>query len=132
ATVARHRTAAGAPTRSVRRVAIDPHAARRARRVVAALDSGHTVVLLFWNGRSADDRAARRAVAAAHRAGGRVRVVVERLSRLGAYAPITNGARVAQSPTTLVIDRQRRVQTISGYTVTSEIDQAVADARARG
>lgn len=110
---------------------VDAGATRRAARVLGALDKGRTVVLLFWNGRSPDDRATRRAVARVDRLGGKVRVVVERLSRLGAYAPITNGVRVVQSPTTLVIDRERRAQAIAGYTVTSELDQAVADARGR-
>jgi hypothetical protein len=114
------------------RGASDSHAARRAQRVLKALADHKTVVLLFWNGRSADDRAARRAVAHVDRKGGAVVVAVERLSELGAYAPITNGVRIAQSPTTLVIDSHRRAQAIAGYTVTSELDQAVADARGRG
>ncbi len=126
------RTPATDSTAKPAKADVDPASARRAARVLAALDQGRTVVLLFWDGRSPDDRAARRAAARVDRLGGKVQVVVERLSRLGAYAPITNGVRIAQSPTTLVIDRERRAQAIAGYTVTSELDQAVADARGRG
>jgi len=111
---------------------VDPAAARRqgegSRRVLAQLDRGRAVVLLFWNGRSSDDRAVRRAVAGVGRRDGDVRVYVERLGALADYAAVTNGVRVEQTPTTLVIGPDRAVQAISGYTVTSEIDQAVSDA----
>ena len=110
----------------------DPVAARRAQRVLDALSAGKTVVLLFWNGRSADDRAVRRAVSGVDRKSGRVVVAVERLSRLSAYAPITNGVRVTQTPTVLIVGPNGQTQAIAGYTVPSELNQAVADARGRG
>jgi len=111
---------------------VDPAAAGRqgegSRRVLAQLDRGRAVVLLFWNGRSSDDRAVRRAVAGVDRRDGEVRVYAERLGALADYAAVTNGVRLEQTPTTLVIAPDRAVQAIAGYTVTSEIDQAVIDA----
>src|SRR5215207_6845506 len=44
----------------------------RSRPIVRALGDGKVVVLLFWNKAGADDRAARRAVAAADRHDGKV------------------------------------------------------------
>ncbi len=122
--------AGAAPASIATGVSVDPTAAEGegSRRVLAQLERDRAVVLLFWNGRSSDDRAVRRAVAGVDRRGGDVRVYVERLGALADYAAVTNGVRVEQTPTTLVIGPDRAVEAISGYTLTSEIDQAVSDA----
>ncbi|HEV2770424.1 MAG TPA: hypothetical protein VGV40_09605, partial [Solirubrobacteraceae bacterium] len=121
-----------APVTAATGAPADPAAAQRqgegSRRVLAQLDRDRAVVLLFWNARSSDDRAVRRAVARVDRRDGDVRVYVERLGALADYAAVTNGVRVEQTPTTLVIGPERAVQAIPGYTVTSELDQAVSDA----
>lgn len=98
--------------------------------VLEQLKRGRAVVLLFWNGRSSDDRAVRRAVAGVDRRDGDVRVIVERLDELGSYAAVTNDVRVESTPTTLVIGPDGAVRSVPGYTVTRELDQAVRDALA--
>jgi len=98
--------------------------------VLKQLERGRAVVLLFWNGRSSDDRAVRRAVSRVDRRDGDVRVIVERLEELGSYAALTNDVRVESTPTTLVIAPDGAVQAVPGYTVTRELDQAVRDALA--
>jgi hypothetical protein len=98
--------------------------------VLEQLERGRAVVLLFWNGRSSDDRAVRRAVSRVDRRDGDVRVIVERLEELGSYAAVTNDVRVESTPTTLVIAPGGAVQAVTGYTVTRELDQAVRDALA--
>lgn len=121
-----------APVTAATGAPVDPAAAQGqgedSRRVLAQLDRDRAVVLLFWNARSSDDRAVRRAVARVDRRDGDVRVYVERLGALADYAAVTNGVRVQQTPTTLVIGPDRAVQAIAGYTVTSELDEAVSDA----
>jgi hypothetical protein len=96
--------------------------------VLAALDDHRVAVLLFWDGRTADDRAVRSAVAHVDRHHGRVRVFVARLGAVADFAAIVSSAGVTASPTVLVIDAERQVRKISGLTVASEIDQAVQDA----
>jgi hypothetical protein len=94
-------------------------------RVLGDLDKKRTVVLLFWDGKTSVDREVRRAVAATDRHEGRVKVHVQRISKLGAFEPITRGVPVVSSPTVLVIGRDRKARTVAGLTVTSEIDELV-------
>lgn len=98
--------------------------------VVRDIRRGKVVVLLFWNARGADDVATRDAVRGLRRHGGRVAVHVVPISRVGEYESITPGVTVSQSPTTLVIDRQRRSRAIVGLTERGELSQAVSDALA--
>jgi hypothetical protein len=53
------------------------------KRVLGDLDKKRTVVLLFWDGKTSVDREVRRAVAATDRHEGRVKVHVQRISKLG-------------------------------------------------
>jgi cytoskeletal protein RodZ len=96
-----------------------------ARAVLADLDAGRTVVLLVWDGKSADDRSVRRAVTRVDRHGGKVRTHVATLSKLSSYEAITKGVPITESPTVLVIDTERQARVISGLTVKAEIDDAV-------
>lgn len=100
------------------------------RRVLRAMDEDKVVVLLFHTARGADDRAVRRAVGGLDRKGGRVFVHVAPVERVGAYESITRGVTVAQSPTTLVIDRDGKARAIVGLTEPRELAQAVGDALA--
>lgn len=125
-------TTPGAPTGAPG--SVDPSLAARmgegSVEVLEQIERGRAVVLLFWNGRSSDDRAVRRAVSGVDRRDGDVRVIVERLEKLGSYAAVTNDVRVESTPTTLVIGPDGAVQSVPGYTVTRELDQAVRDALA--
>lgn len=96
-----------------------------AEAVLADLTAGRTVVLLVWDGKSADDRSVRRAVSRIDRHGGKVRTHVARVSKLSSYEAITKGVPITESPTVLVIDTKRQARVISGLTVKAEIDDAV-------
>ena len=98
--------------------------------VVRDIRAGKVVVMLFWNPKGADDVATRGAVRELSRHGGKVAVHVVPISRVGQYESITRGVTVNQSPTTLVIDKQRRSRAIVGLTESGELSQAVNDALA--
>ncbi len=103
----------------------EPKQSRALKRVLGDLDAKRTVVLLFWDGKTAVDREVRRAVAGADRHDGRVKVHVQRLSKLGAFEPITRGVPVVSSPTVLVIGRDRKARSVAGLTTRNEVDELV-------
>lgn len=98
------------------------------RRVLSAMGANKVVVLLFQNSKGADDRAVRRIVRGLDRHNGRVVVDVAPVSRVGAYESVTRGITVTQSPTTVIIDRDRRARLIVGLSDKREMSQAVGDA----
>ncbi len=99
--------------------------------ILAELERGHTPVILFTNADAADDRAVRRALRRIDTRGGKVDVHVVSIKRVGEYEAITSGVQVTQSPTLLVIGRQKTASRIVGFTTTAEIDQLVGDVRRR-
>ena len=91
------------------------------------------LVLLFYNNRSADDRAVRRALSKVNSYGGQVFVDAHWIKSVSRYQAITRGAAVDQSPTIVVADRNLKAETLVGYVDDKTIDQAVVDAlRASG
>ena len=96
-------------------------------RVLADVKAGRTTVLLFWNRDHADDRAVRQSVAAMDRRGGKVRVHVAPIEKVGSFDKITRGVPVVTSPTVLVIDGKGKARTVGGFTVTAELDELVAE-----
>jgi hypothetical protein len=107
-------------------------AARRdARRLVAALNDGKVVVLLFRNG-SADSEHNANVVRTIDRRGGRVVRRVTSITQIGNYAVFTSKTTANQAPTTYVIGHKRRAKVIVGYTSVGEIDQAVGDVLGSG
>jgi hypothetical protein len=97
-------------------------------RVLRALDDHKVLVLLFWSPKSADDKAVRAALSRIDRHDGKVVAHATALKRIAAYGQITRGADVEQSPTIVVVDRDRKVETLVGYVDRTSIDQAVTDA----
>jgi hypothetical protein len=97
-------------------------------RVLKALADRKVVALLFWSPKSVDDQQVRRALRGIDRHDGKVLAHATHIKRIAAYQQITRGANVEQSPTIVVIDRNRTVQTLVGYVDRTTIDQAVADA----
>jgi hypothetical protein len=97
-------------------------------RVLRALGERKVVVLLFWSPKSADDKAVRKAVTAVDRHDGKVLAHATHIKRIARYGQITRGADVSQSPTVVVVDRNRKVETLVGFVDGPSIDQAVTDA----
>jgi len=97
-------------------------------RVLRALGQRKVVVLLFWSPKSAEDKAVRKALAGIDRHDGKVMAHATHLRRIARYGQITRGADVSQSPTVVVVDRNRKVDTLVGYVDRTSIDQAVTDA----
>ena len=100
----------------------------RLQRVLDDLDAKRTTVVLFWDRRVPDDREVRRAVADIDRHGGKVRVHVQPIGKVGICEPITRNVPVATSPTVLIIGKDRRARAVQGLTVTSELDELVVKA----
>jgi hypothetical protein len=98
------------------------------RTVRAALADDKVLVLLFWSRRAADDRAVRAELADVDRHGGKVVVEAAPVRHIARFQRITRGANVAQSPTVVVVDRDRKVETLVGYADHVSIDQLVTDA----
>lgn len=99
--------------------------------VQGAMDAKKVLVLLFWEPKSSDDRAVREQVMGVGRHGGKVFVKVAPIGQVGRYSKITSGARVLQSPTVLVIDRERKAVSLVGYLDRANVEQAVEAALAR-
>ena len=101
------------------------------RDVQGALDAKKVLVLLFWEPKSSEDRAVRQQVAGISRHGGKVFVKVAPINQVGRYSKITSGARVLQSPTVLVIDREHKAVSLVGYLDRANVEQAVEAALPR-
>jgi hypothetical protein len=97
-------------------------------RVLRALGERKVVVLLFWSPKSAEDKAVRKAIKGVDRHDGKVLAHATHIKRIAAYGQITRGADVSQSPTVVVVDRNRKVETLVGFVDGQSIDQAVTDA----
>ena len=97
-------------------------------RVLHALGDRKVVVILFWQPRAAEDKAVRKALAGIDRHHKKVLVHATHIKRVASFQQITRGAEVEQSPTVVVIDRNRQVTSLVGYVDRQTIDQAVTDA----
>ena len=97
-------------------------------RVLHALGDRKVVVILFWQPRAAEDKAVRKALAGIDRHHNKVLAHATHIKRVASYQQITRGAEVEQSPTVVVIDRNRQVTPLVGYVDRQTIDQAVTDA----
>lgn len=94
-----------------------------------AIRANKVLVVMFSNGKSADDKAVEKALTKVNRWDGRVFVHTAPLSKISRYGRIARGVSVEQSPTVVVADRALRAQTLVGYVDRATIDQAVVDAR---
>lgn len=90
-----------------------------------ALDQGKVLVLLFWNGKSSDDRSVHGAVKSLSTHGGKVFKDVSRLSAIGNYSAVTNGVPVLGSPTVIVVGKGKHAVSFTGFVDKTNIDQAV-------
>jgi hypothetical protein len=97
--------------------------------VAKAVAARKVLVLLFWNPKAADDRAVRRemrSVGSRHRKD--VVVHIANVKDIARYAPVTRGANVEQSPSVVVVNRNRQATLLEGYSDRETIRQAVYDA----
>jgi hypothetical protein len=99
--------------------------------VAAELKHGKTVLLLFLNPRSYDDDAtAIQMVAAAHELGHhKVAVHFAKANQVNSFGSITRDIQVYQTPTLLIVNHKKQVTTITGFTDSFAIKQAVTEAR---
>ena len=101
--------------------------------VQKALDRNKILVLGFFNPKSADDLATRKALGGVDHWRGEVVVRSANVKSVSRYGTIARGADVEQSPTIIVVDRNAKATTLVGYQDTISVDQAVVDAmRASG
>jgi hypothetical protein len=96
--------------------------------VARAIRKHKTLVLLFWNGKSADDKAVHKSLEDVDRWDGRVYVGTASIKKIAKYGPIARGVDVEQSPTVVVVDSDLHAETLVGYVDRLTIDQAVVDA----
>jgi len=102
------------------------------RPLLASVDAGKVVVVLFWNRNASDDRATRRGLRSIDLHGGKVVASAVPIGDVGRYEAITRGVQVLESPTLLVIGAGGKARAITGYTQAKEIDQAVSDLGGKG
>ena len=96
--------------------------------IAKAIRQDKTLVLLFWNRKSADDKAVHAALKNVDRWNGRVYVGSAPIKQIAKYGRIARGVDVEQSPTVVVADPKLRAETLVGYVDSATIDQAVVDA----
>ncbi|MFI5003673.1 MAG: TlpA family protein disulfide reductase [Solirubrobacterales bacterium] len=98
--------------------------------IAGELKHGKTVLLLFLNPVSYDDDAtAIETVVAAHELGHKVSVHFAKANRVNSFGSITRDIQVYQTPTLLIINHKKQVTTLTGFTDSFAIEQAVAEAR---
>src|SRR5215210_4598826 len=98
-----------------------------------AVTQRKVLAILFYNNRSDDDKATRRALAKVDRFSGQVFVDAHWIKNVAPYQAITRGADLEQSPTVVVVDRNLKAESLVGYVDSQTIQQAVVDAlRASG
>ena len=102
------------------------------RPLLASVDAGKVVVVLFWNKNASDDRATRRGLRSIDLHGGKVVASAVPIGDVGRYEAITRGVQVLESPTVLVIGAGGKARAITGYTQPKEINQAVSDIGGKG
>jgi hypothetical protein len=96
--------------------------------VRGAVAKRKVLVLLFYNNRSADDRAVRRALSHVNTYGGQVVVAPHWIKTVARYQAITRGVDVEQSPTIVIADRNLKAETLVGYVDEKTINQTVVNA----
>jgi len=96
--------------------------------VKKAIRQEKVLALLFWNNRSADDKAVRAELRQVDAWDGRAKVHVASIKDISKWGRISRGVNVDQSPTVVVVDSQLRAETMVGFVDSETINQAVADA----
>ncbi len=99
--------------------------------VESQLHAGKTVLLLFWNPASSEDRAVHGQVQAAGRSlKAKVALDFAKAGEVGSFGTVTRDVSVLQTPTLLIINKRGLATTITGLTDAFSIEQAVREAGA--
>jgi hypothetical protein len=105
-------------------VAVDP-----SDRLLAYLAKGKTLVILF-EGKGADDQAARRAVHRTAKADPKhVVSAYIPITDVGKYEAITSDVQILAAPSILIVGTDRKATLLTGYVDVQSVRQAVGDAR---
>ncbi|HEX8856491.1 MAG TPA: hypothetical protein VF752_12925 [Thermoleophilaceae bacterium] len=95
---------------------------------VAQAFAQHKIVVLFFEGRGADDEATAQSVKALKSAShGKVAVFSDKLSNLADYRRIVEGLDISQAPSTVVVGRDMKARLIEGFVDSGSLRQVVAD-----
>lgn len=87
------------------------------------------VAVLFTNAESADDRRTSKALQEAYDYDGEVVTRVVNVKKISDYQAIAEGVDVSQSPTLMVIAKDRSAEVLTGFASRKTISQAIIDAR---
>jgi hypothetical protein len=113
------------------KVAGAPNATRhRLDKVSAAIADHKVVALLFYNPAGADDQAVKQELGSVPTKGGRVVKLAVPIGELARYPVISTQVPVTESPTLVLIDRERQATTLVGFASGFEITQLVDAAAA--
>ena len=82
-----------------------------------------------WRPMADDDRFVRRSLRRANRYGGNVVVKTISTGQLARYDAVLKGLDLSQTPSVVVVDRERKGVVLEGYVDRISINQAIADAR---
>jgi hypothetical protein len=82
-----------------------------------------------WARMATDDRRVRRELSKANTYGGKVVVTQSSLGKLNKLNAIVGDLGVTQTPSVVVVDRNRKAVVLTGYVERNTINQAIADAR---
>ncbi len=106
------------------------------KKVVRALDNRQVFAVgVFdtkekrWAQMASDDREVRRELSKANRYDGKVVVAQSSLGELNKLNAIVGGLGVSQTPSVVVVDRNRNAVVLTGFVERNAINQAIADAR---
>src|SRR4051794_32167790 len=114
------------------KLGVDPAAlATLPRGVRKALEARKIVVLGFFNRAALDDRQTKRQFKKVWTFHGRASLHTASINNVQRYQVITRGVDVAQSPSIVVIDRDRKAQLLTGYVDHMVVEQAIIDAMRR-
>jgi hypothetical protein len=98
--------------------------------VAAELKHGKVALLLFWDPKSANDRAVHGEVlAVSHKLGHEVVVHTAAAAQVGEFGSITREIQVYQTPTLLIVNPHGQVTTVTGYTDAYALEQTIREAR---
>jgi hypothetical protein len=96
--------------------------------VKKALDKNKVVVLLIWNPRGGEDKNVKNAVDGLSRHGGKVAVFTDRPENIARYTSITSATQVTQTPSVIVVNRDKVARKATGYLDPVTVEQYVVDA----